>query len=84
MALAPDVASTATLRIVEEAFDIGEVAKATGLTPHALRFYETRGPVAPLRTAGGPRNYGPAEVARLTLASTYGGGTCPASCSRMC
>ena len=68
MTLAPDVASTATPRIVEGTFDIGEVARATGLTPRALRFYETRGLVAPLRTAGGRRVYGPAEVARLNAA----------------
>lgn len=53
---------------MENVFDIGEVARATGLTPRALRFYETRGLVKPLRTAGGRRVYGPGELARLNAA----------------
>lgn len=48
--------------------DIGEVAAATGLTVRALRFYEARGLVSPLRTAGGRRVYGPAELGRLNAA----------------
>ena len=46
-------------------YDIGEVAEATGLTARALRFYEARGLVEPLRTAGGRRIYGPGELSRL-------------------
>ena len=46
--------------------DITEVARRTGLSLRALRFYEGRGLVAPLRTAGGRRIYGPGELARLT------------------
>lgn len=38
---------------MENGYDIGEVARATGLTSRVLRFYETRGLVTPLRTAGG-------------------------------
>ena len=53
---------------MKNVFDIGEVAHATGLTPRALRFYETRGLVTPLRTAGGRRVYGPGELARLNAA----------------
>ncbi|CAA9212065.1 MAG: hypothetical protein AVDCRST_MAG93-67 [uncultured Chloroflexia bacterium] len=49
-------------------FDIGEVARATGLTLRALRFYETRGLVTPLRTTGGRRVYGVGELARLNAA----------------
>lgn len=46
--------------------DIAEVARRTGLSLRALRFYEARGLVAPLRTTGGRRIYGPGEIARLT------------------
>lgn len=53
---------------MEEMLDIGEVAKATGLTLRALRFYEGRGLVKPLRTAGGRRVYGRGELARLNAA----------------
>lgn len=53
---------------MENTFDIGEVAKATGLTPRALRFYEERGLVKPLRTAANRRVYGPGELARLSAA----------------
>ncbi len=48
--------------------DIGDVARLTGLTLRALRFYEARGLVAPLRTAGGRRVYGSGELARLNAA----------------
>ncbi|WP_374548679.1 MerR family transcriptional regulator [Sphingobium yanoikuyae] len=48
-----------------EILDIAAVARATGLTSRALRFYEARGLVAPLRTASGRRLFGPAELARL-------------------
>lgn len=48
--------------------DIGEVARTTGLTLRALRFYEGRGLVKPLRTAGGRRVYGRGELARLNAA----------------
>jgi DNA-binding transcriptional MerR regulator len=51
-----------------ETFDIGEVARATGLTQRALRFYEARGLVTPLRTAAGRRVYGSGELARLNAA----------------
>ena len=38
---------------MKDVLDIGAVAAATGLTLRALRFYEARGLVRPLRTAGG-------------------------------
>ncbi|MDE2560728.1 MAG: MerR family transcriptional regulator [Sphingomonadales bacterium] len=50
---------------MSEYLDIAEVAKATGLTSRALRFWEARGLVRPLRTASGRRAYGPDELARL-------------------
>ena len=48
-----------------DSLDIAEVARLTGLTSRALRFYEARGLVTPLRTASGRRHYGPAELERL-------------------
>jgi DNA-binding transcriptional MerR regulator len=48
-----------------DSLDIAEVVRLTGLTSRALRFYEARGLVAPLRTASGRRHYGPAELERL-------------------
>ena len=50
---------------MEDALDIGEVARRTGLTLRGLRFYEARGLVKPLRTEGGRRIYGAGELARL-------------------
>ena len=48
-----------------ESLDIAQVARLTGLTSRALRFYEARGLIAPLRSASGRRHYGPAELERL-------------------
>jgi len=48
-----------------ESLDIAQVCRLTGLTSRALRFYEARGLVAPLRSASGRRHYGPAELERL-------------------
>lgn len=42
-----------------------EAAKRLGVSQKALRLYESRGLVAPLRSATGWRTYGPAEIARL-------------------
>lgn len=50
---------------MDDAIDIADVAKQTGLTSRALRFYEARGLVQPLRTASGRRLYGRGELARL-------------------
>jgi len=48
-----------------DSLDIAEVARLTGLTSRALRFYEARGLVTPLRTSSGRRHYGQAELERL-------------------
>jgi DNA-binding transcriptional MerR regulator len=48
-----------------DSLDIAQVARLTGLTSRALRFYEARGLVTPLRSASGRRHYGPAELERL-------------------
>mgnify|MGYP000439325211 CR=1 FL=1 len=50
---------------MSDSLDIAEVARLTGLTSRALRFYEARGLVEPLRTASGRRYYGSAELERL-------------------
>lgn len=45
---------------------IGEVARLSGLTPQAIRFYEREGLLAkPPRTAAGYRDYGPEAVEDL-------------------
>jgi DNA-binding transcriptional MerR regulator len=63
-----------------DALDIREVARRTGLTSRALRFYEARGLVKPLRTYSGRRIYGRGELERIQqicqrrkLASEAGG-----------
>jgi DNA-binding transcriptional MerR regulator len=48
-----------------DSLDIAQVARLTGLTSRAMRFYEARGLIAPLRSASGRRHYGPAELERL-------------------
>lgn len=48
-----------------ESLDIAQVARLTGLTSRALRFYEARGLVTPLRSGSGRRHYGPAELEQL-------------------
>lgn len=42
-----------------------ETARLLGVSAKALRLYEDRGLVAPLRAANGWRTYGPAQIARL-------------------
>ncbi len=47
---------------------IGRVAKMTGLTPDAIRFYERNALLSPPpRTAGGFRQYGAADVETLAF-----------------
>ena len=45
--------------------NIGEAAKAAGVTPRALRDYEDRGLLAPKRTEAGYRAYDEADLARI-------------------
>lgn len=42
---------------------IGDLAQRTGVSIRMLRYYEERGMIAPARTAGGYRDYGPVEEA---------------------
>lgn len=48
-----------------DSLPIDEVVRRTGLTSRALRFYEARGLVRPLRTGSGRRLYAPADLERL-------------------
>lgn len=48
-----------------DSLPINEVVRRTGLTSRTLRFYETKGLVAPLRTASGRRLFGARELSRL-------------------
>jgi len=50
---------------MEDVLDIREVTRRTGLTSRALRFYEARGLVRPLRTHSGRRLYGPGDLERI-------------------
>lgn len=50
---------------MEALLDIAEVVRRTGLTSRALRFYEARGLLAPLRTNSGRRMYGAAQLERI-------------------
>jgi DNA-binding transcriptional MerR regulator len=50
---------------MDDPLDISEVVRRTGLTSRALRFYEARGLVSPLRTHSGRRLYGPGELERI-------------------
>ncbi|MFI6656436.1 MerR family transcriptional regulator [Streptomyces sp. NPDC050523] len=52
-------------------YSIGELARRTGLTVKAIRFYSDRGIVTPAgRTPAGYRRYGPDAIARLALVRT--------------
>jgi DNA-binding transcriptional MerR regulator len=50
---------------MDDSLDIREVARRTGLTSRALRFYEARGLLKPLRTYSGRRLYGRGELERI-------------------
>jgi DNA-binding transcriptional MerR regulator len=50
---------------MDDSLDIRDVAKRTGLTSRALRFYEARGLLKPLRTYSGRRLYGRGELERI-------------------
>jgi DNA-binding transcriptional MerR regulator len=51
---------------MEELYSVGELARALGVTPRTLRFYEDKGLLAP-RRAGHARVYGGRDRRRLTL-----------------
>jgi DNA-binding transcriptional MerR regulator len=45
--------------------DITEITRMTGLSSRALRFYDVRGLIRPLRSEGGRRIFGAGELERL-------------------
>lgn len=51
----------------DTALEIGEVARRAGLRTSAVRYYESRGLIAPERRRGGRRVYGAEAVERLAL-----------------
>ena len=48
-------------------YAIGDLAKRTGLSVSAIRFYETRGLVSPYRNSGGQRRFEPSDIRRLSF-----------------
>ena len=46
---------------------IGDLADRTGLAVSAIRFYETKGLVTPVRNAGGQRRYLRSDIRRLSF-----------------
>jgi MerR family redox-sensitive transcriptional activator SoxR len=47
---------------------IGDLARRTGLSVSAIRFYEQRGLVAAIRTAGNQRRFARSDIRRLSFA----------------
>src|SRR5690348_3837389 len=47
---------------------IGELARRTGLSVSAIRFYETKGLVQAMRTAGNQRRFPRSDIRRLSFA----------------
>ncbi|HEX8644836.1 MAG TPA: redox-sensitive transcriptional activator SoxR [Allosphingosinicella sp.] len=47
---------------------IGELARRTGLAVSAIRFYEAKGLLSPIRTAGNQRRFLRADLRRLSFA----------------
>ena len=48
-------------------YTIGDLARRTGLSVSAIRFYETRGLVSPYRNAGGQRRFEPSDIRKLSF-----------------
>ena len=47
---------------------IGELARRTGLSVSAIRFYEARGLVSPIRTSGNQRRFLRSDIRRISFA----------------
>lgn len=50
-----------------KALMIGDLARRTGLSVSAIRFYEEKGLVEPFRTSGGQRRYMRSDIRRLSF-----------------
>ena len=46
---------------------IGDMAARTGLSVSAIRFYEAKGLIAPIRSSGGQRRFRRADIRRLSF-----------------
>lgn len=55
------------MRELQKRISIGQVAKRTGLSISAIRFYETQGLVRPSRNAGGQRRFFRSDIRRLSF-----------------
>lgn len=53
--------------MTERALTIGEVAERTGVSASALRYYESEGLLASMRTSGGQRRYPRAALRRIAF-----------------
>lgn len=53
--------------MTDELLTIGEVASRTGVATSALRFYETKGLIRSVRTAGNQRRYERAIIRRVSV-----------------
>jgi MerR family redox-sensitive transcriptional activator SoxR len=53
---------------VQALLSIGEMARRTGLSVSAIRFYETRGLVGAVRTSGNQRRFPRADIRRIAFA----------------
>jgi MerR family redox-sensitive transcriptional activator SoxR len=51
-----------------ELLSIGDLARRTGLSVSAIRFYEARGLLSPIRTTGNQRRFPRADIRRLSFA----------------
>lgn len=51
-----------------ELLPIGELATRTGLAVSAIRYYEAKGLIAPIRTRGGQRRFLRSDIRRLSFA----------------
>jgi MerR family redox-sensitive transcriptional activator SoxR len=51
-----------------ELLSIGDLARRTGLSVSAIRFYEANGLISPVRTAGGQRRFPRSDIRLLSFA----------------
>lgn len=56
-----------TNRVKIDQLSIGEVARRTGLSVSAIRFYEERGLVQSVRNQGGQRRFARSDIRRLSI-----------------
>lgn len=54
-------------RSARDALSIGEMARRTGLSVSAIRFYEDKGLIEPIRTSGNQRRFLRSDIRRLSF-----------------